>query len=182
MAFLGERLRRWQLVSVLLATASVVYLAVSYGQPPWVALLLAGSFGVYGLLRKTAPVDSTVGLLLETSLLLPLALLYLGALVAGGELHFTQHGLGDGLLLVLSGPVTALPLLWFVNAAQRLKLTTLGFMQYLAPSLHFTLAVALYGEPFERAAQITFAGIWTALLIFTIDSLRHHRRERGRAD
>ncbi len=174
--FLRERLRRWQTVSVALAAAGVAYLTFNYGQVPIIALVLAGSFGLYGLLRKTAKVDALTGLTIETMLLAPLALAYLGVLAWGHECSFgTESWRTDGLL-ALGGVITAVPLLWFTNAARRLRLATLGFLQYLAPTGHFLLAVAAYGEHFSQVHLICFACIWTALLVYSIDTVTHAPR------
>lgn len=177
--FLGERLRTWQTLAVALAAAAVLYLTLVYGQFPWIALILAGSFGVYGLLRKTAKVDAPVGLTVETTLLLPLALAYLTYVGVEGELVFGARSRWTDLLLVLAGAVTALPLLWFTNAVRRLRLATLGFLQYIAPTGHFLLAVGLYHEPFTAAHGITFGCIWTALAIYSIDTARSARAGRN---
>ena len=170
--FLGERLRTWQTLAVGLAAAAVLYLTLVCGQFPWIALVLAGTFGFYGLLRKTAKVDAPVGLTVETTLLLPLALAYLTYVGVEGELAFGARSRWTDLLLVLAGAVTALPLLWFTNAVRRLRLATLGFLQYIAPTGHFLLAVGLYHEPFTAAHGITFGCIWTALAIYSIDTAR----------
>jgi len=181
--FLGERLRTPQRWSVALAVVGVAWLGVSYRQVPLVALTLATSFGLYGLLRKTARADALTGLTLETILLLPLALAFLLGEHAAGRLVFLHGDRATDLLLPTAGVVTALPLLWFANAARRLRLATLGFLQYLSPSLQFLLAVALFGEAFTPAHRVAFACIWTALALYTVDTLRtgnasaqgHHR-------
>jgi chloramphenicol-sensitive protein RarD len=129
----------------MLAAVGVGYLTVQAGEFPLIALILAFSFGFYGLLRKTMAVDGLVGLTAETTLLLPLALGYLLVLSTQGALVFGHHGFGTDVLLVAAGAVTALPLLWFANAARRLDYATVGFLQYLAPSLQFLLAVSVYG-------------------------------------
>jgi chloramphenicol-sensitive protein RarD len=175
-AFLGERLNRVQMVAVALAVAGVFYLTWSYGSAPWIALYLACSFGLYGLVRKTAPVDALGGLFIETLIVLPFALGYLVWLQLTGDAAFRSAGIGFDLLLILSGPVTALPLLWFSAAARRLNLSTVGFFQYIAPSTQFLLAIFVYGEPFTPAHAVTFPLIWTALAIFTADAVRRQRR------
>jgi len=167
MVFLRERLRPWQTFSVLLATAGVGYQTWQLGTLPAVALLLAFTFGFYGLLRKTAPVEAVVGLTVETFLLVPLALVYLGYLWRDGALCFGHASWQTNVLLPLGGVVTAVPLLWFTHAARRLRMATLGFLQYLAPSLQFLLAVAAYDEPFTRTHMVSFACIWTALAIYS---------------
>ena len=173
--FLSERLRRWQMFSVALATGGVIYLTIVYGQMPIVALVLATTFGFYGLLRKTAKVDALAGLTVETVLIGPFALAYLIYLGIGGVGFFATISHGTDLLLAFSGVVTAVPLLWFANAARRLRLSTLGFLQYIAPSMQFLLAVAAYGETFTKEHSIAFTCIWTALLIYSIDTARAAR-------
>lgn len=176
--FLKEEMRRWQGVSLVLATTGTLYLALDFGQVPWLALLLAFSFGFYGLVRKMAPAAPLVGLFVETLLVAPLALLYLAWLGVEGAGHFTRHGLGFDVLLFAAGLVTMLPLLWFTNAAKRLRLATMGFFQYLAPTLQLVLAVIFYGEIFTTTHAVTFALIWTALAIYSLDAWRVHRRLR----
>jgi chloramphenicol-sensitive protein RarD len=176
MAFLRERLTRLQAVSVLLAAAGTLYLALSYGAVPWISLIVAFTFGLYGLLRKTVRVDSMGGLLVETSLLAPLALGFLFVLAARHSGAFVTAGAGISLLLVLAGVVTAVPLIWFASAARRLPYSVIGLCQYISPSLSFLLAVFLYGEPFTRTHSIAFGCIWTALAIFTADMWYRQRR------
>ena len=173
--FLRERLTRWQLISVLLALVGVLNLTLGYGKFPWVAVLLCVSFGLYGLLRKKSGTRPIPGLFLETTLLTPIALLYLLNLQRGGGLIFGPVPWSFALLLVSTGIVTGLPLVWFGHAARHLRLTTVGFLQYLAPTGSFFLGVFLYHEPFTRAHLITFTFIWTALAIFTVEAvLRWH--------
>ena len=170
--FLRERLTRLQFVSVLMVSVAVLNLTFGYGRFPWIAIVLCLSWGVYGLLRKLSGTAAIPGLFLETILLTPLAIAYLiflrqrGAGVMGLE-HVTIS-----MLLVSTGVVTGLPLVWFGHAARHLRLTTIGFLQYLAPSGTFFLGVFLYHEPFTRAHLITFALIWLALAIFTAETLR----------
>jgi chloramphenicol-sensitive protein RarD len=169
---LGERLRRAQILAVALAATGVAVMLLRHGELPWIALVLAASFGLYGLLHKLTPVRPIPALAVETTALAPAALAYVafvtepagGALVAGSAL-------ARGLLL-LAGPITALPLLWFASAAHRLRLSTLGLFQYLAPSLALLLAVFLYGEPFTAAHATAFALIWSALALYTADALQ----------
>lgn len=170
--FLGERLRRMQIASVLLATVGVTYLTLSYGELPLLSLFLAGTFGLYGLLRKTVRADGPVGLTVETSLLLPAALFFLVYREARGELVFTHTSWRVDLLLPLAGVVTTVPLVWFANAVRRLRLATMGFLQYLSPSLQLLLAIAVYGEPFTRAHLVTFGCIWLALALYSYDAWR----------
>jgi chloramphenicol-sensitive protein RarD len=176
MAVLRERLSPLQLGAVALAAVGVVNLAVAVGGIPWVSLSLAGSFGVYGLLRKTAAVDSPTGLFIETGMLLPVAAAYVAWVAVAGGGSFGTVGPGTDLLLVLAGPVTALPLIWFTHAARRLRYATVGLFQYIAPTGHFLLAVLVFGEAFTIAHAVTFACIWTALALFTADTLRTARR------
>ncbi len=170
--FLHERLRRLQILSVALATVGVAVLTISQGGPPWVALALAFSFGLYGLLRKIARLGALAGLNFETLLLVVPAAVYLSYLAAQGVGHFAVVSRTMDLLLAFAGVATALPLLLFTSAARRLRLSTIGFLQFLAPSIHFLLAVLLYDEPFTHGHIVCFGCIWTALAIFTIDSLR----------
>jgi chloramphenicol-sensitive protein RarD len=171
-AVLGERLERPVQVAVAIAAAAVAWLAVSAGHVPWIALLLATSFALYGLMRKLAPVGAVVGLLVETAFLLPLAGGYLAWAAATGRSAFVSSGATLGVLLALSGPVTAIPLLFFAGAARRLPLSTLGFLQYLSPTLQFLLAVLVYREPFDRARLVAFVLIWIALAVFAWHSAR----------
>lgn len=174
-AVLGERLRLAQWLAVALAGAGVGIEIVSFGTLPWIALTLAVSFALYGLIRKTAPIDPVSGLFIETLLLTPVALIYLGALMLGGNSRFLA---GDGsldALLMLAGPITALPLLLFVAGAQRIRLSTVGLLQYIAPTGHLLLAVLVYKEAFTQAHFATFACIWVALAIYSLSILRRQR-------
>ena len=168
--FLRERLRRWQIVSVVLAGIGVFYRTVQLGELPVVALILAGTFGMYGLLRKTAPVDALSGLTVETALLLPFAVGYAVYMGVGDRAVFGTSSVGTSVLLAMGGIITAVPLLWFTNAARRLRLATLGFLQYIAPTLQFLLAVAAFDEPFRRGQLVSFGCIWIALAIYSADT------------
>lgn len=170
LAVLGERLRPRQWLAVGLAVAAVANQTVAVGAPPWMGLWLAGSFAVYGLLRKTARAESLTGLAIETGLLAPIALAYLVWLGADGA--FLLRDRITDLLLLAAGPVTALPLLFFAHAARRLRLATVGLLQYLAPSIQFVMAVLWWREPFTSAHLVTFALIWVALAVYTWESLR----------
>jgi len=176
MVFLRERLRPWQGVAVLLAAAGTIVLTVSYGRLPWIALVLAFSFGVYGLVRKTVRIESLNGLFVETTLLSPVALGYLVFLGLQGHGRFLAGDVRTSLLLVLAGAVTALPLVWFTSGARRLTYTTVGLLQYLAPTLQFLLAVLVYGELFTGVHLLTFTLIWAGLSIFMLDVFAHQRR------
>lgn len=173
--FLRERLRRWQTFSVLLATVGVCYLTIAAGEVPTLGLYLACSFGFYGLLRKKLDVGAVIGLSVETSLLLPLALGYLVVMMGRGQAEFGHVSWEMNLLLMAAGLVTSLPLLWFAEGARRLRLATMGFLQYLAPTGHFLLAVYAYGEEFSRPHLISFGLIWVALAIYSADAARHAR-------
>ena len=173
--FLRERLRRMQGISVVLALAGVAFMVVRYGHLPWIALVLAFSFGFYGLIRKTADVPPLVGLTVETALMLPLALVYLVVQQLRGAGAFGADW-ATSLLLMAAGIITAVPLLWFVAAAKRLRYVTMGFIQYLAPTGQFLLAVLVYHEAFTSDHLITFAFIWAALVLYSVDSVIQPRR------
>lgn len=170
-AVLRERLSRPQALAVALAAAGVAVLTVGYGRFPWIALALASTFGLYGLVRKTVAADAVIGLLWETAILTPAAVGYLATLGARGAGAFGTSARAS-VLLVLGGAVTALPLALFAYGARALPLSRLGFIQYLSPSLQFLLAVLLYGEPFTAAHAVTFACIWAALVLLTWDLRR----------
>lgn len=176
MIFFRERLRRGQWLALGLAVVGIAYLIFWVGELPWIALVLACSFGLYGLVRKVAPVDGLIGLSIETMLLSPAALIGLGVGVAMGATVFANGDRGTDGFLSLSGVVTTLPLLCFGQAARRLRLSTLGFMQYIAPSIQFLIALWVFREPFLPAQQISFGFIWAALAVFTLDALLQQRR------
>ncbi len=176
MVFLGEKLSRPAAVAVVLAGLGVSVQVVMVGELPWIALALGFSFGIYGLLRKTAAVGAVVGLAVETSMLMLPAAGYLVWARRTGGLYLGTGDLSTDVLLVLAGAVTAVPLLCFTSAARLLPLTTLGFLQYLAPSGQFLLAVLAYGEVLNPGRIITFVCIWLALAIFTTDQIRRSKR------
>lgn len=175
--FLHERLRKLQLVAVGLAFAGVTFLVVSFGQLPWIALVLAISFSVYGLLRKQIPVDSMPGLFIETLLLLPIAIVYWVGFASTSS-DMTSNSLTFNSLLIAAGVVTTAPLLCFTAAARRIRYSTLGFFQYIGPSLMFLLAVWLYQEPLDTARLVTFGFVWAALALFSYDSFRDYKQQR----
>ena len=177
--FLGERLTTRQWGSVFLAAIGVAFLAFHAGKLPWISLVLACSFALYGLLRKTAAVGPLEGLAVETLLAFPLAILYLVYRMAEGKGAFLGGSLRDDFLLPLAGVVTALPLLWFAAAARQLRLSTIGLMQYITPSLHFLLAVWLFGEQFTLIHLVSFAFIWCGLAIFTIEAFGRFSARRS---
>jgi chloramphenicol-sensitive protein RarD len=170
---LGERLDRWRQLAILLAALGLAWLVWRLGELPWVALLLALSFGLYGLARKQIAVDTLTGLTVETGLLLPFALGYGLWLYADG--WPAGRPALDGWLLVASGAVTALPLLLFAAGARRMSLSAIGFLMYVNPTMQFLTAVFLLGEPFDRDQLVGFLLIWTALLLFSLGSLRFQR-------
>ncbi len=174
--FLGERLRAWQWLSVAFAASGVVFMTFGLGGLPVISLVLAFSFGLYGLMRKTMHVDSLVGLTFEVSLLLPLAVGYLAYLAWNQNLEFGHISRSTDILLALGGAITAIPLLWFANAARRLRLATMGFMQYLAPSMQLALGVVMYHEPFTRTHLVSFGLIWTGIAVYTIEAAIRLRR------
>lgn len=173
MVMLRERLSRVQVAAVVLAAVAVLILTVSFGRLPWISLWLAGTFGVYGYLRKIILIDSLDGLFVETLLMLPVAIGYL--LWLGNTATYTPAADLDLLLLMLTGIMSALPLLWFTAAARRLQLSTVGLFQYIAPSMQFLLAVFVYGETFTRTHMVTFGLIWLALALYSRDSLKATR-------
>ena len=177
MVFLGERLRRLQWIAMFLATCGVLVQLVVFGSVPVVAIALATSFGLYGLLRKKVSLDAKTGLFIETLMMLPAALIYLTLFADTATSSMSHNAWSLNVLLIAAGVVTTLPLLCFTGAATRLKLSTLGFFQYIGPSLMFILAVSIYGETFSSDKAITFAFIWSALLLFTFDAF-HQRRQR----
>jgi len=179
MAFLKERLRRPQVFAVLLAALGVLYLTFFFGQFPWIALTLAFSFGLYGLIHKTMSVGSLVGLTIETLMLTIPALILLVYLDQKALGVFLNQGVGIDLMLMTSSVVTAVPLLFFSFCTRRLQLSTVGILQYIGPSCMFLMAVFLFDEPFFKAQVISFLMIWTALAIYSTDSVRYYNRHRG---
>jgi len=167
---LRERLRPWQIVSLVFAVCGVAVQLLLVGKLPLIALVLAGTFGLYGLLRKIAPVEALSGLAVETGMLALPAFCYLlySGFTNGG--HFIGRLPQDLVMLPLAGVLTAVPLILFAAAARRLRLTTIGFLQYLTPTLHFLQAVFLYQEPFDTPHLISFCCIWCGLVIYSLDS------------
>ena len=174
---LGERLRPVQKAAVAAAGLAVLVLTVENGRPPYLALVLAFSFGFYGLLKKQAGVGAVASLAVETAVLTPLAVVYVGLLVATGSSTFAHDPPGHALLLAAAGVVTAVPLLAFGAAATRVPLTTLGVLQYIAPTLQLLVGVLVRHEPFGLARLVGFALVWTALAVFTWDLVAERRRQ-----
>ena len=172
---LRERLSAWQTASILIALVAVSILAFGYGHFPWIALGLCTSFGLYGLLRKQSGTAAIPGLFLETLFLLPLALVYLVILVNRGALTFGPSHLALSAILTTSGIVTAVPLIWFGYAARHLRLVTIGFLQYLSPSISFVLGLFVYHETFTRQHFITFLLIWIALVLVSAEAVLRWR-------
>jgi chloramphenicol-sensitive protein RarD len=173
---LRERLRPLQWVAVALAAVGVLQLTFGYGSLPVIAIGLALSFGSYGLVKKKAPLDSLAGLTLETGIVVAPAVAYLLIANASGHGAFAHSGLTTDLLLMGGGPVTVVPLLLFASAVRRITLTTVGLLQYIAPTIQFFLGVFLYGEPFAGTRLVGFVIVWTACVLFSIDGLRARSR------
>ncbi len=173
--FLGERLQTAQKWSVLLAGTGVVILTVGLQEVPTVALVLPATFGLYGLVRKVIPVDGLVGLTVETTMLVPLAVAYLAPALWQGTAAFGSVSRATDILLLAAGVVTALPLIWFLNAARRLRLSTLGFLQYIAPSVQLLLGVTVYGEAFTWVHLVSFSFVWMGLAVYAAGTVRQMR-------
>lgn len=177
--FLQERMRPGQWAAIGLAFAGVAYMTLNYGQAPWIALTLAFSFGFYGLIHKTGTLESVQGLNVETALMFLPAFGYLTYLGSRGTGAFGQASVGTTSLLGLAGFVTAIPLILFAYGARRVQLTTLGVLQYVAPTLQFLLGVVVYGESFTQARLIGFSLIWAALLLYTAEGFITQRRNHS---
>ncbi|MDZ5663178.1 EamA family transporter RarD [Nocardioides sp. S-58] len=174
---LGERLRRLQWLAMGIAFVAVVVLAVDYGRPPWVALVLAFSFGTYGLAKKQAAVDAVESITLETLVLAPVAAAYIAWLMSTGESNFASHGTGHALLFTTTGIITAIPLMLFGAAAIRVSMVSLGLLQYLAPTIQFALGILVFDEAMPASRWIGFGLVWVALAVFTIEMVNHRRRQ-----
>ena len=173
--FLRERLRVTQWIPVVLATMGVLYLTFVYGRPPWIALLLAFTFGFYGLVKKLAPLGSLYGLTFETGILFLPALAYLGIVQADNTAAFLHSGITLDLLMIGAGLVTTVPLLMFASAAKQIPLTMIGVLQYLAPSIQFLLGIFVYKEVFDNSRLIGFGLVWLALIIFWAENYLANR-------
>ena len=173
--FLRERLRPAQWIPVGLAAAGVIYLTVAYGRLPWIALSLAVSFGIYGLVKKLAPLGSLYGLTLETAIVFPIALLYLLVVDFAGTGAFLHEGVLINILLIGTGIVTSIPLLMFASAARQIPLTVVGILQYIAPTMQFLIGVFLYQEAFDQSRLIGFSLVWLALIIFWLENYLANR-------
>lgn len=173
--FLRERLKKAQIIAVILALAGVSWLTFHLGRVPWISLYLAVSFAVYALIRKKANLESLPGLLIETLLLSPLALYYLWFVQHQGTGMFLNHSWTTDLLLILGGPVTAIPLFWFGKAATRIPLSTIGFIQYLSPTLQLLIGLVIFNEPFSQVYIISFGLVWSGLILYTFSIIRDYR-------
>lgn len=176
-AILRERLRPLQWAALGIAGGAVAVLTLDYGRPPWVALVLAFSFGSYGLAKKQARVGAVESLTIETALLAPGAALYLVWLGEAGAASFGSHGVAHAALFTTTGVVTAIPLILFGAAAIRVSMVSLGLLQYLAPILQFGLGVLWFGEEMPAGRWAGFALVWVALVIFTVEALNHRRQQ-----
>ncbi|MCW2634823.1 MAG: RarD protein superfamily transporter [Blastococcus sp.] len=176
----SERLRRLQWVAVGIAAVAVAVLTVDYGRPPWIALALAASFGLYGVMKKLVRVEAAPGLFVETAMVAIPAAVVLGVLHSNGSGTFGNAGAGHALLLASSGIATAVPLLLFAAAARRIPLSTVGLLQYLTPLMQLAIGVFVYDEAMPPARLVGFVIVWVALAVFTADSLRHARSQSRR--
>ena len=174
---LRERLRPMQWIPIGLAAAGVIYLTIAYGSLPWIALALAFSFGTYGLVKKTAPLNSLYGLTLETSIVFIPALAYLIFVELTSQGVFLHDGTTVDVLIIGSGVVTTIPLLLFASATRRIPLSLVGILQYISPTLQFLLGVLVYGEPFTPTQFIGFGMVWLALIIFGVEGFINHRTQ-----
>jgi chloramphenicol-sensitive protein RarD len=168
---LRERLRAAQWTAVALAAAGVLQLTYAYGAAPWIALLLAVTFGFYALVKKRAPLGSTDGMTLETGVVVPVAVIYLAVSEYAGAGMFMTAPSPTQMLLIAGGPMTLLPLLLFASAARRISLSAVGILQYIAPTMQFLLGVFVFDEPFTRIQLVGYALVWIGLVVFTTDSL-----------
>jgi chloramphenicol-sensitive protein RarD len=176
MVFLRERLNRWQMLSLLLALMGVLFLIFQYGRIPWIALVLAFTFGTYGLLRKTSRAESVVGLFFDTAILSPIFLTYLVILHDHGSSAFLCIDRRTDVLLMGSGIVTAIPLLLFAHGARKIPYSAVGFFQYIAPTGQLLIGVLLYREPFTSTHAISFGLVWVAIVIYSCSTFALYRR------
>ena len=173
--FLREKLRPMQWLPVVIAAIGVTYLTITYGRLPWIALSLAVSFGLYGLVKKLSPLGSVFGLTLETGIVFPIAIVYLIVMQSTGSGEFLHDGITVDLLLIGAGVVTTIPLLMFASAAKEIPLNMIGVLQYFAPTIQFLIGVFIYKEPFDTTRFIGFGIVWIALIIFWIENIIAHR-------
>jgi len=176
--FLSERFNRLQLVAILLAAIAVMALTVLQGELPWVSLSLAMTFALYGLLRKTVDVGPAQGFLVEIILIFPIAFAYMIWLAMSGQITLATSNIEDSVLLVCAGPATAIPLILYANGAKRLRLSTIGMMQYIAPTIIFLLGIFVFGETLDEAQLIAFVLIWIALILYSWSMLYSADRQK----
>ena len=177
--FLKEKLNKSQKTAILFALAGVVYFTVDYGRFPIISLVLATSFAIYGLMKKKMCVDATAALTVETAWIMPIAFVYVSFLCATGSSALNSLNIATILLLIGAGIVTALPLLWFGKAAERIPLSTLGFLQYFSPTLQLLLGVLLYNESFTKSHIVCFSCIWVGLMIYSFDIIRSITKKKN---
>jgi len=176
--FLKEKLLAGQWAAIIIAAIGVLLMAVQYGHVPWIAIVLAISFALYGLAKKMAQLDVLLGLTWETMIVVPIAIIYMTFIQADGSATVFSLSGGSMLLLLLSGAFTALPLFWFAKAAEKLPLSVVGFIQYIAPTTSLILAIFVFHEPFTEGQFVSFTFIWLALIIYTITSFRKSKESR----
>lgn len=174
---LKEKLSIWQLLSLIMAAIGVCIITISYGQIPWVSLMLALSFALYGLMKKTIPVGSTVGLGLETAFLMPFVLAYIIFRQANGIGALGNISIATTIILMGSGVATALPLLWFAKGAKRIPLSSIGFLQYISPTISLLLGVFVYKERFTPVHLLSFGFIWCGLIIYSVTQVNQIRKK-----
>jgi len=179
MVFLSEKLRKLQWVAILLAIVGILIQVISLGYLPWVALVLSCSFGFYGLMRKKLKLNPLVGLFIETMIMLPVAAIYLFLIADSATADLASNSMSLNLLLISAAFVTTIPLLCFNHAAVRLPLSTLGFFQYIGPTLLFIMGVTLFDEAINAETLMTFAFIWAGLVLFSVDGIKHNRYQRA---
>ena len=177
MLVLNEKLDKLKFSALLIASAAVVYLTIDYGQFPWIALYLAGSFGLYGLVKKTAGIEAIPALAVETLILTPIAAIFIGYKMWHGSGTLFAESISTDFYLIMTGIVTTLPLYWFAKGAQRIPLSAVGFMQYIGPTLMLLIGVLVYDEEFRYEQGIAFGLIWLALALYTISMIRNTRKK-----
>ncbi len=177
MIVLNEKLDNLKYIAVIIASIAVIYLTIDYGKFPWIAILLACSFGLYGLTKKTAGIEAIPALAIETLILAPFALGYILYKIWMGNGALFTGSISTSSYLILTGIVTTLPLYWFAKGAQRIPLSALGFMQYIGPTLMLIIGVLIYGEPFRYEQIVAFSLIWLALAMYTTSIIRNTRKK-----
>ncbi|SCA55439.1 RarD protein, DMT superfamily transporter [Candidatus Terasakiella magnetica] len=177
--FFAERFSKMQGLAIGLALLGVLYQILAYGKLPWIAVSLALSFGFYGMLRKKSPAESVVGLFLETLIMTPIALFYMGFLFSQNALYFTTANIDMQGLLMLAGPVTAVPLILFAFGARQLRYSTVGILQYINPTCQFLLAIFIFLEPFELDKLVTFGFIWAGVLLYSMSIWQQSRAKKA---